>query len=173
MMAILFWEAESLRTRNDDKQEKLGAKTLIRPARLSDAAAIRILSRDCLGYDYREELVAKKLKALLSNPEHRVWVAELDGKVVGYLHASDYDVLYASHMKNILGIAVSEDCRRRGIGRRLLEALEDWGRETGAKAIRLNSGEARIEAHAFYHSCGYVGEKKQLNFKKYVDGESL
>lgn len=138
----------------------------IRPARVTDTQAIQFLSRDCLGYDYQEEQVEIKLEKLLSDPAHRIWIAELDGKAVGYLHASDYDVLYAPHMKNILGIAVHPSCRRQGIGRRLLSALEDWGRETGAKAVRLTSGETRTGAHAFYRSCGYIGEKKQLNLKK-------
>ena len=97
----------------------------------------------------------------MADDAQRVWVAEVDGKVVGYLHAEGYDVLYAPHMKDILGIAVSGDCRRQGSGCRLLEALEDWGRETGAKLIRLNSGEIRTEAHAFYRSCGYFSNKKQ------------
>ena len=139
---------------------------LIRPACVSDALAIKTLSRDCLGYDYGEELVKEKTEKLLSDPAHRVWVAELDGKTVGYLHASDYDVLYAPHMKNILGIAVLPECRRQGIGRLLLAALEEWGKGSGAKAVRLNSGETRTEAHTFYRSCGYAGEKKQLNLKK-------
>lgn len=141
---------------------------LIRPARLSDASAIKMLSRDCLGYDFPEDVLRQKLGRALADDAQRVWVAEVDGKVVGYLHAEGYDVLYAPHMKNILGIAVSGDCRRQGIGCRLLEALEDWGRETGAKLIRLNSGEIRTEAHAFYRSCGYFSNKKQLNFKKYI-----
>lgn len=132
------------------------------------AGATRPRSRGCLGYDFPEEVLRQKLSRALADSAQRVWVAEADGKVAGYLHAEGYDVLYAPHMKNILGIAVSGDCRRKGIGRRLLEALEDWGKETGAKAIRLNSGETRTGAHTFYRSCGYFSDKKQLNFKKYI-----
>jgi N-acetylglutamate synthase-like GNAT family acetyltransferase len=141
---------------------------LIRSARLSDSSSIRTLSRDCLGYDFPEEILRQKLSRALADSSQRVWVTEADGKVVGYLHAEGYDVLYAPHMKNILGIAVSVNCRRQGIGRRLLKALEDWGKEIGAKAIRLNSGETREGAHSFYRSCGYFSNKKQLNLKKYI-----
>ena len=34
---------------------------LIRPARLSDASAIKMLSRDCLGYDFPEDVLRQKL----------------------------------------------------------------------------------------------------------------
>ena len=53
-----------------------------------------------------------------------------------------------------------------GIGRRLLEAVEEWARAEGCAGVRLVSGASREGAHAFYRSCGYDGGKKQLNFKK-------
>ena len=69
-------------------------------------------------------------------------------------------------MKNIMGIAVSASCKRRGIGRALLEQVEAWAVRDGAVGIRLVSGSERADAHAFYRKCGYTGDKQQINFKK-------
>ena len=139
---------------------------LIRQCRQSDAAAICELNRQEMGYDYPLDSTEQKLERLISDPSHRIFVAETAGNVVGYVHAEDYDVLYAPHFKNVLGIAVAAAYKHSGIGRALLSAVEAWGTETGAAGIRLVSGAGRIGAHEFYRHCGYNGDKKQINFKK-------
>ncbi len=53
-----------------------------------------------------------------------------------------------------------------GIGARLLAAGEEWARQQGTEAIRLNSGESRQGAHAFYRAQDYAGTKMQRNLKK-------
>jgi len=140
----------------------------IRPACIDDAAAIQRLNADEMGYDYPPEAMAAKLSAALTRKTERVFVAEVDGVVVGYVHAADYDVLYAPHMKNILGIAVAASYKRCGIGRALLCAVENWAKITDADGVRLVSGAVRTEAHAFYQSCGYEYGKDQKNFRKRV-----
>ena len=144
------------------------AEITIREARAEAAQALARLNREEMGYGYPVDKTKEKLAMLLESGKDKILVAELDGAVAGYVHLNDYDVLYADHMKNIMGIAVSSSCRRMGIGRKLLAAAEDWARETGAEAVRLVSGEGRTGAHAFYRSLGYSGNKKQLNLKKRV-----
>ncbi len=139
---------------------------IIREAALADCSAITRLNREEMGYDYPQEKTFVKLQACLANPAHRIFVAEWEGEVVGYLHLEEYDVLYAGHMVNVLGIAVSSAWRRQGVGRALLSAGEAWARSKGAVAVRLVSGEARKGAHAFYQNLGYTGNKLQRNFKK-------
>ena len=117
-------------------------------------------------YDYPLEQQKEKILQLIESPNDRIYVAESKEKVIGYVHANDYDTIYAPHMKNIKGIAVSGSWQRRGIGRALLNSIENWARQSNAKGIRLVSGSSRIEAHAFYRSCGYSGDKLQLNLKK-------
>lgn len=138
----------------------------IREYRDEDCEAICQLNSQQLGYDFPIEETRRKLTQLRKSGRNKILVAEADGTVAGYIHACDYDVIYAPHMKNIMGIAVSEKFQRRGIGRALLEGIEKWAEETGACGIRLVSGAARTGAHAFYRSCGYHGEKQQINFKK-------
>ena len=66
---------------------------IIREAALADCSAITRLNREEMGYDYPREKTFVKLQACLANPAHRIFVAEWEGEVVGYLHLEEYDVL--------------------------------------------------------------------------------
>ena len=140
----------------------------IRCCKLSDSLVIQKLNASELGYDYPIAHTEEKLRELLECSSQRIFVAEMSGEIVGYVHACDYDLIYAPHMKNILGIAVSSEYRRRGIGKALLTAVEEWAHETGADGVRLTSGEERTDAHEFYKCCGYSCNKKQINFSKVI-----
>ena len=139
----------------------------IRECLLMDADQIYELNCSEMGYDYPKEETRQRIKDILASEHDKIYVAELDGSVVGYVHANDYNLIYAPAMKNIMGIAVSNKHKRIGIGKALLTAAEEWAKADGAKGVRLVSGETRKEAHMFYEWCGYTGGKHQLNFKKY------
>lgn len=138
----------------------------IRSAIESDANAIWQLNCDEMGYLYSLDDTVLNIARLLGSNADKIFVAVSGGLVVGYVHANDYDLTYAPHMKNILGIAVSSEYKRQGIGRALLQQVENWARETGASGIRLVSGATRTDAHAFYRRCGFEGNKEQINLKK-------
>ena len=120
----------------------------IREASLSDAPALWELNETELGYTYPLDAATKKLASLLGSGRDKIFVAVLEKTVVSYVHANSYDVLYAPHMKNIMGIAVSTHCKRRGIGRALLRQVEAWATQDGAVGIRLVSGRERLDACA-------------------------
>ena len=109
------------------------------------------------------------MEQLLASPLHAVRVAEQNGRVVGYVHAQIYELLYAPVLADIMGLAVAACCRRQGVGRQLLAAAEEWARHIGAHGMRLVSGSERVGAHAFYEACGYAGRKTQRNYKKLWD----
>ncbi len=114
----------------------------IRKADVQDAFAICKISCDDLGYKCNDELVSKRL-INLDNRREVVFVAEIDDIIVGYIHAEIYNLLYYESMINILGIAVSSDYRRQGVGKSLLKQTENWATELGINIIRLNSGSTR------------------------------
>ena len=138
----------------------------IRECVLADTASIFELNRSEMGYDYSLEETKQNIKELLLSAHDKIYVAVVDGSVVGYVHANDYKLIYAPAMKNIMGIAVSSKYKKMGIGKELLVAVETWAKADGVKGVRLVSGASRKEAHLFYERCGYSGGKKQLNFKK-------
>lgn len=140
----------------------------IRKAQPSDAGAIYDINRLALGYDYPLEDTKRRVERIIGKPDCLLIVAcdEESGRVIGYANASDYENTYSESMKNLTAIAVLESERGRGIGRLLLEYVENWARECGCAAVRLVSGFNREDAHRFYRSCGYTLRKNQKNFIK-------
>lgn len=141
---------------------------MVRRAASEDGGAICTISREDLGYDCDPVLVRSRIEQLDSERE-AVFVAETDGAVAGYIHAEIYQTLYFETMVNILGLAVSGAFRRRGIGRQLMKAAENWAAEKGIRYIRLNSGGSRTDAHAFYRAIGFDEEKDQKRFLKVLE----
>ena len=140
----------------------------IRNATGKDATEISRISSKDLGYECEESFVKERLENLDDSREV-VFVAELGGKVAGYVHAEVYTLLYYESMANILGLAVSSSCRRKGVGRALMNRVEAWAKEKGIREIRLNSGGTRKEAHEFYRAIGFGDEKVQIRFLKTID----
>ncbi len=139
---------------------------IIRKAEVSDFAEIAELSRDSLGYDCTDELVKERLAAI--GDDYAVYVAQADGKAVGFIHGQVYVPLYYDKMVNILGLAVSPEYRRKGVARRLIAQIEQWAKDNGIGLVRLNSGSTRTGAHEFYRSQGFSDEKMQVRFIKHL-----
>lgn len=139
---------------------------IVRQAVISDAKDIYYINKTSLGYDYDLEKQKAKIQAVLNDSTQVIFVAEINNKVVGYIHLVNYDVIYADNFKNCLGLAVDNDYKRNGIGSALLKQGEIWAKENGAVGIRLCSGVEREKAHQFYQSQGYEVTKIQKNIKK-------
>lgn len=141
-------------------------RRILRNYQTRDAREIWQLNNDELGYSFSYEETLTKLERLSQEASHCLLVAEIDGKVVGYIHGNDYEVVYMPSFKNIMGLAVAKEYQNQGIGKALLTALEEWAKDTGAKGVRLVSGGERLAAHQFYERCGYQKKKMQANFRK-------
>lgn len=139
---------------------------IIREFKIGDSEAIYQLNKSEMKYDYPLEETVENLKKINKSKSDKIFVAEIDGNVIGYVYASNYQCIYSKPMKNILGIAVSKKYQKIGIGRDLMEAVEKWARDEKVSYIRLASGEEREDAHKFYRKCGYKKIKKQENFRK-------
>jgi len=138
----------------------------IRAATVNDAIAIHLLNTFSLGYDYPIDKTRKRVAFIINNQNARLLVAEVNGEVVGYIHATDYDCSYSDSLKNILALAVDEDHRGKGIGQALVTAVENWARNANSIGVRLVSSAYRTGAHEFYKACGYTDRKDQKNFIK-------
>lgn len=139
---------------------------IIRKAQISDSNDIYHINKTSLGYDYDFEKQKKKIEAVLNDDSQVIFVADIRNKVVGYIHLTNYDVIYTDNFKNCLGLAVDNDYKRNGIGSALLSKGEEWAKENGAVGIRLCSGMEREKAHEFYLAQGYICNKLQKNLKK-------
>lgn len=74
-------------------------------------------------------------------------------------------------MANILGLAVAQSDRRKGLGRKLMAEAERWAKDNGIHIMRLNSGVDRTHAHSFYRAIGYNEDKQQLRFTKQLEAK--
>ncbi len=140
----------------------------VRTCELNDTDAICKLNADEMGYQYSPDETAQKIKLVLVDEKQHIFVAANNDEVLGYIHAAEYELLYAPKMVNILGIAVLKKYQKNGVGRALLSEIENWAKNVGAAYVRLSSGEERTDAHSFYIKNGYELSKKQLNFKKRI-----
>ena len=138
----------------------------IRECRIADYRSIYDLNQSAFGHDFPLEKTKRRLAEILKRDTDKIYVACLDGQVVGYIHGGDYECTFSEPLKNILSLAVDTGFRGKGIGKALLNAVEDWARECGCCGVRLVSGFDRTNAHEFYLHCGYTRRKKQENFIK-------
>ena len=142
------------------------APPILRRALLGDAAALAELSGE-LGYPAEPDEIERRLAAL--PPDDDIWVATIDGVVVGWIHCSLRRTLVVEPHIEILGNVVGERWRGRGVGRALTAQAERSADERGVSVVRLRSGSHRDGAHAFYRAVGYREQKTQRVFVREID----
>ena len=140
----------------------------VRPARLSDAEGIAHLTTQ-LGYEVESPAVSARLSRILARTEQQFLVAEREGRVVGWVHATLWEFVETGGFVVIGGLVVDRSMRRQGIGRALLANAEAWALAQGCSVVRLWSSIARTAAHRFYQQLGYTNIKSQYSFVKSVD----
>ena len=145
---------------------------MIRTVQVKDAGQIRDLCHQALGYDSTLETVATQIEKFnLPDSDHFCFVCEEDqtGHILGYVEAEVYESLYSDAGLNVLGLAVFPSAQGRGIGRQLMERVEELAKSKHYAFIRLNSASHRKEAHLFYERIGYEGNKTQKRFLKIMN----
>jgi len=85
---------------------------MIRKAVFEDLDGLIKLNENELGYQLSEVIVQKQLNKVIASESHLLLVAELDGNIVGYAHASEYDVLYFAVLKGRAGVRVNSGAQR-------------------------------------------------------------
>ena len=143
----------------------------IRPARTPDAAAIAQLTTQ-LGYDLTDAEASDRLSRILLRDDQQFFVADLDGRVAGWVHVVLAEYVDSEPFVVIGGLVVDRNHRRLGIGRALMERAELWARERGCSMVRLSSSSTRNAAHRFYEALGYTIIKTQYSFVKPLDAEA-
>lgn len=138
----------------------------IRLAVLEDAEEIQKVNTEELHYDYPLGKTKEMLKLILSLDWQVIYVAEIDGEFAGYVQAHKYLGTFGDLFVNIMALAVSSQFQGHGVGKALMTAAETWAKDIGAEGVRLNSGEERPGAHAFYEKIGYEKAKFQAKFQK-------
>lgn len=139
---------------------------MLRDLKTTDVAAICEINKEALGYSFSLEETASQL-AKLSQDSHHYLLGFEDSTshdLLGYVHAEVYESLYSKPGFNILALAVLPQTQGQGIGKTLLQGLEQEAKKRGYNFIRLNSADHRLSAHAFYEKVGYTCDKVQKRF---------
>ena len=139
---------------------------MLRDLKTTDVAAICDINKEALGYAFSPEETASQL-AKLSQDSHHYLLGFEDSTshdLLGYVHAEVYESLYSKPGFNILALAVLPQTQGQGIGKTLLQGLEQEAKKRGYNFIRLNSADHRLGAHAFYEKVGYTCDKTQKRF---------
>lgn len=113
----------------------------------ADLPAVSALERAVFSIPWTEAMLAESL----AQPLYRFFVYERDGQILGY--AGMFAVLDEG---NIANIAVLPEYRRQGIGRALLTALINEGREESLSRMFLEVRETNLPAIALYRKLGFT-----------------
>ena len=84
---------------------------------------------------------AREYWAGVVRPGNILLIAERDGRIVGTAQLEMAMKLNGSHRAEVNKVLVDPSCQRQGIGRRLLEALEDVARREGRILLHLDTRE--------------------------------
>jgi aminoglycoside 6'-N-acetyltransferase I len=126
----------------------------IRRLRPGDGA---VLARVADGV-FDEPVSAGLTAEFLADPRHHLVVALDDGVVVGFVSAVDYVHPDKPRELWINEVGVAPSHQRRGIARRLLDAMLAHGRTLGCTEAWLGTEETNVAARRLYESAGGEGE---------------
>ncbi|QCI98023.1 GNAT family N-acetyltransferase [Agrobacterium larrymoorei] len=104
-------------------------------------------------------------RAIAMSPNETLYVAELDGTVVGTFQTAVLTKLVGRGAVSMVIEAVQtrEDMRGRGIGAIMIRYCIEEARKRGLSTVQLTSNAARIDAHRFYERLGF--EKRHFGFR--------
>ena len=136
--------------------ERNEPEILIRRMRLEDVDAVTEIERATFARPWSQESFRQEMER---NKAARYLVALRDGRIVGY--AGAWIILDESHITNI---AVAEEERGKGIGRRLTEALMQYISNLGAAYATLEVRVSNERAQHLYKSLGFVSVGKRKRY---------
>jgi aminoglycoside 6'-N-acetyltransferase I len=129
---------------------------IVRESVMSDARALADLVSE-LGYPTTGDQMRARLETILADSTCATLVAVLDGRIAGFIGISvrqsyELDGTFAQ----IMALVVAGAYQRRGIGRELVGCAERLLATRGVSVVIVNTGNQRLDAHAFYEKNGYV-----------------
>lgn len=122
---------------------------MLRNLRETDVKSICDINQEALGYSFSPEDTASQLAKLSQDSHHFLlgYEDEASHVLLGYVHAEVYESLYSKAGFNILALAVLPQAQGQGIGKSLLQGLEQEAKRRGYGFIRLNSADQIGRAH--------------------------
>jgi GNAT superfamily N-acetyltransferase len=126
----------------------------VRPATVDDVAALVPLCEQ-LGYPSTAYQVDTRLRRVFGSGNQAVFVAEIDGHIIGWIHVHDSLTVESDPYGEIGGLVVDASVRGKGVGRALVEEARRWARRSGFQSLVVRSNVVRPESHPFYEQLGF------------------
>jgi len=137
---------------------------MVREAIEKDSTSIKHMAY-LLGYPPNsDKYYRKQLAQLILAPNHKVWVVEVNGQSIAWLHAFIALRLASKDYAEIGALAVLPEYRHQGIGGALIEQSREWAKEQGLD-LKVSCNTKRESAHQFYRALGFEKIKSQHIFE--------
>jgi len=132
-----------------------------RPYVAEDFDQLYALEERCFEPPFR--FSRRMMRALLRHPNSAAWVAEENGKMVGFAIV-EWTERGSDSTAYIQTIEVSPDARRHGVGEELLNWIECTAAGAGANSIWLHVETENAGAIRLYEAQGYRCQGRKENF---------
>ena len=138
----------------------------IEEASLSDLSRLFEIEKECFT---KEAFTKEQISYLLTDHNNVSLTAKINDEIVGFIIGRIY-VHEKPVVGHVLTIDVSPEHRRRGIGLKLLKAVENVFRKRNVAICYLEAREDNVAALNLYRKQGYGRVKKLKNYYGYVHG---
>ena len=98
------------------------------------------------------------IRATARDPDAQIFVYDDEGDLPGMCIVRvdrSPPIMIEDERAEITDVGVREDARRRGIGRRLVEAALDWVRAGGVDRVEVQVAKGNTEGQAFWRALGF------------------
>lgn len=151
--------------------DEIGTIYSMRRATEGDAAAIARLAAD-LGYPTPLDIMQARVRSLSASAEDLLFVAvDAANEPIAWIQAHSAEIIESGFRVEIVGLIVSQEVRRTGVGRSLVIEAERWAAQINAQSVVVRSNARRLESHAFYPAMGFSETKTQVVYRKFIPSQ--
>lgn len=128
----------------------------IRNAKQSDYEELMLLYNLFVGEDRYSEYDNDSFEKVLNSPQNFLFVAEEDKKLIGFATFSIRHVVrYPKPIAELDELFVSEEYRKHGVGKQLMEIVEQQAKKHNCYRVYIESHYQHEAGHKFYENLGY------------------
>jgi len=135
----------------------------IRRADESDVSKLLSLAEEFMHGTATDEERLSILESALRNPNYELWVAEVDGEIVGFIDLwTMHDFCHGGKLSHMQNLYVAPKYRGLGVGSQLLQKIIERAKEREALEIHVVTKFDNQRAIRLYKKHGLTNESLQL-----------
>jgi ribosomal protein S18 acetylase RimI-like enzyme len=125
--------------------------------------AVSLMYQD-MNFETYKELVAEMIK----RNDYKMVGAFLDGEIIGVCGYWIFVMLYCNRYIQVSNLVVDQQYRSLGIGKKILDKVEEIGAQNNCQKIVLDSYTQNTKSHSLYFREGYY--IRGFHFMKEIGG---